>query len=76
MPDKQKAMNRGRAKKGTFGRIIKSLFRYYPVLSTVMLICIIFSSAVSSIPALFMQRIFDALTELPAGSSWLDIKDY
>ena len=46
-----------RAKKGTLGRLIKTLFEFYPVKMPIVLFCIIFSAVVSSIPAIFMQNI-------------------
>lgn len=46
-----------RAKKGTLGRLIKTLFAFYPVKMPIVLFCIIFSAVVSSIPAIFMQNV-------------------
>lgn len=52
---KNKGLNR--AKKGTLGRLIKTLFEFYPVKMPIVLFCIIFSAVVSSIPAIFMQNV-------------------
>lgn len=46
-----------RAKKGTLGRLIKTLFEFYPVKMPIVLFCIIFSAVVSSIPDIFMQNV-------------------
>lgn len=46
-----------RTKKGTLGRLIKTLFEFYPVKMPIVLFCIIFSAVVSSIPAIFMQNV-------------------
>ena len=46
-----------REKKGTLGRLIKTLFEFYPVKMPIVLFCIIFSAVVSSIPAIFMQNV-------------------
>ena len=46
-----------RAKKGTLGRLIKTLFEFYPVKMPIVLFCIIFSAVVSSIPAILMQNV-------------------
>ena len=46
-----------RAKKGTLGRLIKTLFEFYPVKMPIVLFCIILSAVVSSIPAIFMQNV-------------------
>ncbi len=45
------------AKPGTFKRIIKELYHFFPRLVPIVVVCILFSAAVSSIPAIFMQRI-------------------
>lgn len=55
MTMKNKGSNR--AKKGTLGRLIKTLFEFYPVKMPIVLFCIIFSAVVSSIPAIFMQNV-------------------
>lgn len=55
MTMKNKGPNR--AKKGTLGRLIKTLFEFYPVKMPIVLFCIIFSAVVSSIPAIFMQNV-------------------
>ncbi len=47
-------MNKG---KNTFGRIIKTLCSYYPVLVPVSAFCILFSAASAAIPDLFIQKI-------------------
>ena len=44
-------------KKGTLGRILNTLFEFYPVRMPIVFFCIIFSAVVSSIPAIFMQNI-------------------
>ncbi len=39
------------------GRVIKMLFKAYPVLVPIALACIVMSAIVSSIPAIFMQKV-------------------
>ena len=48
---------RPKAKKGTFKRVVKTLFSFYPKLVPIMLVCIVFSAAVGSLPAIFMRKI-------------------
>ncbi|MGN1078121.1 MAG: ABC transporter ATP-binding protein, partial [Candidatus Gallimonas sp.] len=52
-----------RIQKGTLGRVIKSVFRFYPKMLTVALVCIVFNAVVSSLPSLFMQTVFGALKD-------------
>ena len=51
------------------GRVVKLLFHYYPVLVPIAMCCILFSSVVSSIPSIFVQRVLAVVTHhLDAGS--------
>ncbi len=47
------------ASKGTLRRLMKMLFAFYPAAMPFVVVCIVFSAAVSSIPAVFMQRIIE-----------------
>ncbi len=63
-------------RKGVLGRVIKSVFHFYPAMMTVALLCIIFNAVVSSLPSIFMQQIFAVIEEaikdstVPAASVW------
>lgn len=60
-----------RVKKGTFPRLIKTLFRFFPVLLPVTFILIIINAIVSAIPAIFQQRIIAIIeTALKKHSGW------
>ena len=48
-------------KKGVLGRTIKSVFRFYPAMMTIVLVCIVFNAVVSSLPSVFMQEIFSVI---------------
>ncbi len=57
--------------KGVLGRTLKLLFKYYPKMMTVALLCIIFNAVVSSLPSIFMQRLFSVAEEaLRVGGGW------
>ncbi|MBO5041316.1 MAG: ABC transporter ATP-binding protein [Clostridia bacterium] len=45
------------------GRVLKFLFKCYPVLLPVTALCIIFASAVASVPAIFQQKVLAVITE-------------
>lgn len=53
---------KGRTPKGVMGRLIRTLFGFYPVLLPVVIVCILISAVVSSIPSVFMQNVI-ALVE-------------
>ncbi len=50
-------------KKGVFGRLIKELFRAYPVALPIVIVAILVNAIVSSIPAVFMQNIYKLIEE-------------
>ena len=58
------------AEKGTLGRVVKMLFKAYPVLVPVSIACMIFSAIVSSIPALFIQKVLAVIEEWYRTGDW------
>lgn len=62
--------NKDTKQKGVLGRLIKTLFEFYPVLLPVVLVCIIFNAIVSSIPAIFMQNVISAIEETWQIGDW------
>ncbi len=52
-------MKEKRKKQGSFGRLIRYLFRYYPVHLIITMICIVISSCASVAATAFMQRLID-----------------
>ncbi|MBQ3563088.1 MAG: ABC transporter ATP-binding protein [Clostridia bacterium] len=56
--------------KGIIPRLIKTIFGYYPVMLPVTLGCILFSAAVSSVPAIFMQKVIAAVEESWQAGNW------
>ncbi len=67
-------MKRPKAKKGTMGRILKTLFEFYPVLLPIAIVCIIFSAIVSSIPSLFIQKVTEVITVDIQSGDWSNAK--
>ena len=63
-------MKKSNAKKGTFLRILKTLYSSFPVAMTFITLCIIFSAAVSSIPSLFMQRVISLIETHAGDGAW------
>lgn len=54
---------------GMLWRAVKLLFRSYPVLVPIVMVCILFSSLVSSIPSIFTHNVLAIVTEhLEAGT--------
>ena len=56
---------------GTVKRLLGMLFRYYPVMLPVAIFCIVFTAVVSSIPAIFLQQVIQAIGDAQnAGLGW------
>ena len=49
--------------KGTLKRVIKHLFKFYPVMLPVTLVCILFNAVVGALPAVFMQKVIEIITD-------------
>ncbi len=59
------------------GRVIKLLFKSYPVLYPIVLVCIVCSAIVNAVPAIFTQKIMAVITKyLDSGNmSWAAAKE-
>lgn len=65
-------MDQNMMKKGSLGRILKLLFKYYPVLIPVTIVCILFSAVVSSIPAVFVQNVIAVIELHVKAGNWTE----
>ena len=63
-------MKNKNVKKGVIGRLLKTMHGFYPVMLPVMVICIVFSAVVSSVPAIFMQNIIAVVEENWQNGDW------
>lgn len=57
-------------KSHTFFRIIKMLFKFYPVLVPVTIFCILFSAAAAAVPDYVMQQVTQVLVDGIGKESW------
>ena len=51
-------------------RLIKMLFRFYPVLLPVALLCILANAIISSIPQVFMQKVISLVEQTWQSGDW------
>ena len=57
----------------SIGRLIKMLFRAYPRFVPIVIICILLSSVMASIPAIFQQKVISIITDsVKNGVGWQD----
>lgn len=66
----QNKISTPKKKKGTMIRIIKTLFKLFPVLMPLTLIFILLNAMISSIPSLFMQNVIAAIEESWQSGDW------
>ncbi len=70
MPNKPPKM---KPKKGVLKRTLKALFAAYPKMMTFTLIFIVVNAVISSLPSIFMERVFTTVGEaLKAGGGWTE----
>ena len=56
--------------KGTLGRLVRTLFQFYPVMLPLTLACILFSAVVGAIPTVFMQQIIAVIESSVRSGDW------
>ncbi len=57
--------------KGILSRTIKLLFKYYPGMAAITLVCILFNAVVSALPSIFMERVFTLVGQaLSESAGW------
>ena len=65
---------RPQANFSALGAVVKKFFGYYPVLAPLTMLCILFSSVVSSIPSLFVQNVLAIVEKWYVSRDWLAAK--
>ena len=65
---------RPQANFSALGAVVKKFFGYYPVLAPLTMLCILFSSVVSSIPSLFVQNVLAIIEKWYVSRDWLAAK--
>ncbi len=61
---------RPKIRKGTMKRLLKMLFSAYPVLLPLVLLCIVFSAVIASLPSVFMQNVLAIVEEFWQSRDW------
>ena len=58
----------------SLARLLKMLYGYYPVLLPIIVVCIIFASITSAIPAIFQQQVLQAIEKWIESGDWNSAK--
>jgi len=60
-------------KKGTTGRILRTVFGFYPVMMPIVVVCIVITAVVGTIPSVFMQNVIAILEKNWGTATWNDV---
>lgn len=58
-----------------FGRIIKMLFKFYPVMMPLTIACILFSAVTAAMPAVFQQQVIADIERFITSGDWAVAKE-
>lgn len=67
-------MENKKIRKGTIGRLIKTIREFYPVIMPVTIACIIFSAIITSFPTIFMQKIIAVIENNWESGEWSAVR--
>ena len=70
MPNNTSTGRGKRAPKGVAGRLIRTIFSFYPVLLPITLCCILVNAIVSSMPSIFMQNAIAVVEATYKSGDW------
>ncbi len=65
-----KPMGKPRLKPNVLKRLLGMLFRFYPALIPVTIVCIVFTAITSAIPAIFLQRVTELIEIWQVSENW------
>ncbi len=57
-------------RKNTLLRLLKTLFEFYPVMLPLVIVCIIFNALISSMPAIFNQKVIAVVEQSWQSGDW------
>ncbi len=63
---------KGMIKKGTFGRLLKTVFKYYKWQMVLVFVCILFTAVSNLAPAFYMERLISNIIEPAAKEGFTD----
>ncbi len=61
---------RGKAKKGTLLRVVKSLFKFYPALVPITAVCILFAAVSAAVPDVMIQKVVAVIDKWGKTGNW------
>ncbi len=70
MPRNMPRGPRGKFDPKIFGRIIKMLFKFYPVMMPITILCILFSAVTAAMPAIFQQQVIADIEKFIKSGDW------
>ncbi len=55
------------------GRMLRMLFSFYPTLLPITIVCILFNAVISSIPAIFMEKVISLIEQSWQSGDWASV---
>lgn len=68
-------INHTKNKRSIIFRLFKDIFEFYPIMFPVIILCIIFNAAISSIPAVFMQNVIAVVEKSWQAGDWNAVRE-
>ena len=65
--------NRAPRKRGVLSRAIGDMFRFYPKMTTFVVVAIMFNAVVATLPAIFMQQVIETVTNSYKSGDWASV---
>ena len=65
-----KPMGKPKLKANVLGRLLRMLFKFYPTLIPVTIVCIVFTAITSAIPAVFLQKVTEMIEIWQVSGNW------
>ena len=70
MPTNNRPMGKPKLKANVLKRLLGMLFKFYPVLLPLTIVCIVFTAITSAIPALFLQKVTEMIEFWQVSGDW------
>mgnify|MGYP000846019866 FL=1 len=67
---KEREIDVGNPTQSTIGRLVRMIFGFYPVMLPATIACILFNAIISSIPAVFMQKVITVIEANWKSGNW------
>ena len=61
-------------RKGIIGRLLRTIREFYPVMMPITVVCIVLSAVITSVPAIFMQKVIAVIEDSWQSGDWTAVR--